>query len=393
MAHVMSFALASAAVLSFAAWAFMLAFWGQFWRANQRLRPVPAPALWPEIVGVIPARDEADSIARVVGAHLGTHYPGAFSLIVVDDASRDGTGDLARAAAHNRAHELSVLEGAPLPPGWTGKLWAQAQGIAAARSAAPGARYVLLCDADIAFGPDTLQALVAKAEAEGLSLVSLMARLDARGPSASLLIPAFIFFFQKLYPFAWANDARHGCAAAAGGVMLVRADALQDLDLPASIRGALIDDCSLAARIKRSGRRIWIGLAEPGAAVSLRDNRALSSIWSMVARTAYAQLNHSPALLAGALLGMALLYLAGPIAALSGALQGNWAPAWFGGAAWLLMSLAFLPTTIDYRRPWAAPFLPIAALLYGAMTFDSALRSWRGAGGAWKGRTYPAAPG
>lgn len=391
-----SIILTSLAALSFAAWAFMLVFWGQFWRANQRLRPALAPSSWPQIIGIIPARDEADSIGAVVAAHLATRYSGKFSLIVVDDASTDGTGALARAAAHGQVHGLQVLDGAPLAEGWTGKLWAQAQGVAAAQASAPEARYYLLCDADIAFGPDTLPALVAKAEAEDLSLVSLMARLDARGPWAGLLIPAFVFFFQKLYPFAWANDSGQRCAAAAGGVMLVRADAMRDLDLPASMRGALIDDCSLAAKIKHSGRRIWIGLAEPGAATSLRDNRALDSIWSMVARTAYAQLNHSPLLLFGALLGMSLLYLVGPMAALSGAWHGVWPalwPAvWFGGATWLLMTLAFLPMALDYRRPWAAPLLPLAGLLYGAMTFDSARRSWRGAGGAWKGRTYPAGP-
>ncbi len=379
--------------LSLAAWVFMLLFWGQFWRANQRLRPAPVPPVWPSIVGVIPARDEADSIAQVVNAHLSSAYPGAFSLIVIDDASTDGTGALARAAAQGKAHALQVIDGAALPPGWTGKLWAQAQGVARARETAPEARYLLLCDADIVFGPETLGRLVAKAEADRLSLVSLMARLDARGPWASLLIPAFVFFFQKLYPFAWANSPKRSSAAAAGGVMLVRADAVAELDLPASMRGALIDDCSLAAKVKRSGRPIWIGLAEPGMAISLRDNRGMESIWSMVARTAYAQLGHSPLLLAGALLGLCFLYVTGPALALSGAWLGATPAVWFGSAAWVLMSLAFFPTALDYRRPFVAPLLPLAAILYGAMTFDSARRSWQGAGGAWKGRTYPAIGG
>ena len=379
--------------LNLTIWMFMLVFWGQFWRANQRLRPVPPPPAWPEIAGVIPARDEADSIGPVVQAHLASAYRGKFTLIVVDDSSSDGTGALARAAAQGKAHGLLVVDGAPLASGWTGKLWAQAQGLAKAREAAPDARYVLLCDADIAFGRDTLANLVAKAEAEELALVSLMARLDARGPFASLLIPAFVFFFQKLYPFAWANDPARTCAAAAGGVMLVRAEAVEKLDLPASIRGALIDDCSLAAKVKASGRRIWLGLAEPGAAVSLRDNRAIGSIWSMVARTAYAQLGHSPLVLMGSLLGLCFLYLTGPILALSGALHGHVPALWFGASAWVLMSLAFFPMALDYRRPWIAPLLPLAGLLYGAMTFDSARRHWLGQGGAWKGRTYPAAPG
>lgn len=377
--------------LSLAAWAFMLLLWGQFWRANQRLGPAPALLSWPQIVGVIPARDEADSIERVVRAHVSSAYAGSFSLIVIDDASSDGTGALARGAGQEgQRHALEVLAGAPLAKGWTGKLWAQAQGVARAREAFPDARYLLLCDADIVFAPNTLSQLVAKAEAENLALVSLMARLDARGPFASLLIPAFVFFFQKLYPFAWANDPKRKTAAAAGGVMLVRADALAALDLPASISGALIDDCSLAAKIKHSGRPIWIGLSEAGAAISLRDNRGIASIWSMVARTAYAQLGHSPWVLAGSLLGLAFLYLAGPVLAMSGAWLGARPAAWFGAASWLLMSLAFFPMALDYRRPWAAPLLPLAGLLYGAMTFDSARRSWMGAGGAWKGRTYRA---
>ena len=377
--------------LNLAVWIFMLLFWGQFWRANQRLRPVSPPPAWPEIAGLIPARDEADSIGRVVQAHLASAYRGKFTLIVVDDSSSDGTGDLARAAGLGQPHSLLVVDGAPLAQGWTGKLWAQAQGLAKAREAAPDARYFLLCDADIAFGPGTLGALVAKAEAEDLALVSLMARLDARGPFASLLIPAFVFFFQKLYPFAWANDPARKCAAAAGGVMLIRAEAVEKLDLPASISGALIDDCSLAAKVKASGRRIWLGLSEPGAAISLRDNRAMGSIWSMVARTAYAQLGHSPVLLAGSLLGLCFLYLTGPILLVSGALHGQIPALWFGASAWALMSLAFFPTALDYRRPWIAPLLPLAGLIYGAMTFDSARRYWQGQGGAWKGRTYPAA--
>lgn len=378
--------------LSLAAWLFLLLFWGRFWMADVRLRPRPAPAQWPGVVGVIPARDEADSIAAVVAAHLGGDYPGEFHLIVVDDNSSDATAALARAAAGANPGRLTVLPGQPLPTGWTGKLWAQQQGVQAALRQAPGAKYLLLCDADIVFGPHTLRALAAQAEAEDAALVSLMARLDARGFWASLLIPAFIFFFQKLYPFGWSNRAdRPWAAAAAGGVMLARAEAMSALDLPASIRGALIDDCTLAARIKRSGRRTWIGLAGPGEAVSLRDNRGFASIWSMVARTAYAQLDKNPLLLAGCLIGLALLYLAGPAAALGWFQHRDAAAAGLGFAAWAAMSAAFLPTCLDYRRAWAAPLLPLAGLLYGLMTFDSARRTWAGKGGAWKGRTYPSA--
>jgi len=380
--------------LCLAAWAFMLLVWGRFWTADIRLKPRRAPAQWPEVVGVIPARDEADSIAQVVKGHLGGAYPGLFSLVVVDDNSTDATAKLAHDAAQGLPRRLTVLSGAPLPPGWTGKLWAQQQGVEEARRLAPEAKYVLLCDADIVFGKKTLTRLVAQAEAENAALVSLMARLDARGFWASILIPAFILFFQKLYPFAWSNDPKkRWMAAAAGGVMLTRADALAELELPGSIRGALIDDCTLARRIKQSGRRIWIGLAEPREAVSLRDNRGFASIWSMVARTAYAQLNNSALLLFGCLLGLAFLYLSGPLVLLTLPLHRDATAALFGAAAWALMTLAFLPTCYDYRRLWAAPLLPLAGLLYGLMTFDSGRRSWLGKGGAWKGRTYPAKAG
>lgn len=383
--------LEAVAALAFAAWVYLVVLHGRFWTADQRLpQRAKAPGAWPEVVAVIPARDEAESIAQVIGAHLSSDYPGRFSVILVDDASSDGTAELARGAAGSGSRTLHVLDGAPLPTGWTGKLWAQAQGIEASRRLAPDAAYLLLCDADIAFGPRTLSRLVAKAEAERFDLVTLMARLDARGPWASLLIPAFVFFFQKLYPFPRVNDPKRAEAGAAGGVMLLRREAQARLDLPASIKDALIDDCALGAAVKRGPppRRVWLGLAEPGEAVSLRDNRALGSIWSMVARTAYAQLGYNPALLAGSVLGMALLYLAPPVLAVAwpSAVAGS-----LGAAAWLLMTLAFFPMCLDYRRPWAAPLLPLAGALYTGMTLDGALRHMRGKGGAWKGRTYPAA--
>ncbi len=382
--------LALLAASTLAAWAFMLLAWGRFWRADVRLDASPPPLRWPDVVGIIPARDEADSIGAVVRAHLSTEYAGAFHLIVVDDASSDGTADHARKAAAeiDAADRLTVLNGAALPAGWTGKLWAQAQGIAAAQARAPS--YLLLCDADIAFGTQTLPRLVAKAEGGRLDLVSLMSRLDARGPWAGLLIPAFILFFQKLYPFAWSNDPQRRTAAAAGGVMLLRADVATARDLPAAIRGALIDDCTLASTVKRGPGRTWIGLADAGMATSLRDNRSLASIWSMVARTAYAQLGNSPALLAGALIGMGWLYLAAPVLALTLPLHGDRLAGALGLAAWALMALAFAPTLKDYKKPlWISPLLPLAGALYAAMTFASAWNHWRKRGGQWKGRTYP----
>lgn len=369
------------------AWAGLL-LWVGAWRAPRMPAARAAATDVPGVVVIIPARDEARSIGAVVAGHLRARYPRPPLVVVVDDASTDGTAAAARAAAAGlgAADRLVVVAGAPLPAGWTGKLWAQAQGLAEARARAPHARFLLLCDADILFGPDTLARLVALADARGLALASLMARLDARGAWAGLLIPAFVFFFMKLYPFGRVGAAASRVAGAAGGVMLLRADMASRLDWPASMKGALIDDCTLASRVKAAGGRLWLGLARLGEAESLRDNRSPGSIWRMVARTAFTQLRYSPLALAGTVVGMALLYLAPPALALFAAGPGQVA----GAAAWALMALAALPVALDYRRPWAAALLPLAGLAYALMTLDSARRHWAGAGGAWKGRTYPA---
>lgn len=377
-----------AATAALLAWGWLLVARGGFWLHRPRLprRSLPAPSRWPEVAVVIPARDEADTIGPVITAHLATRYPNPPRVILVDDGSTDGTAARARAAA-GHSQRLAVLHAAPLAPGWTGKLWAQALGVAHARTLAPHARYLLLCDADIRLGPTTLPRIVALAERDRLGLASLMARLDTRGPWAGLLIPAFVFFFAKLYPFGWVAHPGRRAAAAAGGVMLVRSDLVARLELPAAIRGALIDDVAVAARIKRAGVRIWLGHATGQDAVSLRDNRALGSIWAMVRRTAYTQLRHSPLKLAGTVAGMGLLYLAPPAAALAGPR----ATARLGWAGWAAMSLAFAPTALAHRCAWAVPLLPLAALLYTAITLDSARVHATGRGGAWKGRTYPSA--
>lgn len=371
------------------AWLWLLVGHGGFWRADQRLPAASAPAAWPEVAVLIPARDEAATIAGVLQSHGQSRYPGPLTVILVDDGSTDGTARIARATALPRP--LHVLEAPALPPGWTGKMHALATGEAALARLAPHARWLLLSDADIRHAPDTLARLVAQAEARGLALVSLMARLDARGPWGRLLIPAFVFFFQKLYPFARVNDARDPTAAAAGGCVLLEREALAAIGGIAAIRDALIDDCALAARVKRGPprRAIWLGLAE-GEVVSLRDNRRLGSIWSMVARTAYAELRHSPLRLAGAVAGMGLVYLAGPAVALTWPVHGATGAAALGLGAWALMGLAYRPTLGLYGlgAGWAAT-LPLAALIYTLMTLDSARRHLAGHGGAWKGRSYP----
>lgn len=378
------------ALLSLAAWAYLLLCHGGFWRADQRLPRPAARTAWPQVVAIVPARNEAATIGEVLRANAASTYPGVFSVVVVDDASDDGTGAIARGVAAEAGRSIAVVEAPPLAPSWSGKLWALEAGCRVAAETAPDARYFLFADADIRLAPGTLAALTAQAEAQEFSLVSLMARLDCRGPWGHLLIPAFVFFFQKLYPFPRTNDPESVTAGAAGGCLLIRRDALTEIGGIAALKSALIDDCTLAALIKRGPprRKIWVGLAQDDA-ISLRDNRRVGSIWSMVARTAYTQLRYSPWLLAGSVAGMGLVYLAGPAAAVLGALGGDAVLALSGGLAWAAMAAAYLPTIRHFRVPriWAAA-LPLAALLYMGMTLDSARRHWRGKGGAWKGRVY-----
>jgi len=357
-----------------------------FWRADQRLGEAGALDAWPGVVAVVPARNEAATIADTVSSLLGQDYPGAVSVIVVDDNSDDGTAVKAREAAGDGGR-LMVVSGTPLEQGWTGKLWAVSQGIAAADDFAPDASYLLLTDADIVHDPGNLRRLVYKAETDGRHLVSLMVRLRAVSFWERWLIPAFVFFFQKLYPFPAVNDPAGKVAAAAGGCMLVRRDTLAEAGGIAAIRDALIDDCALARLINARGP-VWLGLA--ARTRSLRAYDGLSEIWDMVARTAFVQLDHSALQLIGTVIGMAVIYLAPPAAMIGGAVFGDNATTALGGAAWLLMVTAYGPTLRLYGQPLAAGIaLPLVAALYTLMTLSSALRHWRGRGGAWKGRHYP----
>ena len=372
-----------AAAVSLLAWIWLLLAHGRFWRADQRLGD-ETPAEAPTIAVVIPARDEEATIADAVASHLDQDYAGEVRVVVVDDNSSDGTAAAVRALADDR---VIVIDGQPLPAGWTGKLWAVSQGIDAAAEIAPEARYLLLTDADIEHDPDSLRPLVAKAEANSLHLVSLMAKLRCKSRWEQLLIPAFVFFFQKLYPFPRVNNPRSGMAAAAGGCMLLRRDTLAAAGGIAAIRDRVIDDCALAALIKPLGP-IWLGLTDR--VHSLRAYPRLDDVWNMVARTAFVQLRHSALLLLGTVVGMALLYLVPPLAGIGGLLAGERLIGNLGLAAWLLMTVAFGPTLKLYRLSMMEGFtLPYAALLYTLMTIDSARRHWRGEGGGWKGRTYP----
>jgi len=326
-------------------------------------------------------------VGDAVGSLLRQVYPGPFRVVLVDDASDDGTAQAARDAAvrEGREDRLAVLAAPPLEPGWTGKLWAVHAGLAEARRLMPGATYVLLTDADIRHGADHLAALVARAEAGPCDLVSVMARLRCATWAERLLIPAYVFFFAMLYPFAWVRDPARPIAAAAGGCMLVRASALARIGGIAAIRGALIDDCALAARIKPGGA-IWLALADR--CDSLRGYPGWTDVWNLIARSAYTQLGLSPVLLALTVAGMAIVYLAPPVLAL----HGDGVAMLFGLAAWAAMARAYVPLLRQYgRSPLWSPLLPLVALFYVGATLASAWRHARGRGGAWKGRIQ--APG
>ncbi len=364
---------------SLAIWLCLLLGNGGFWLARERdmIGVPPEPRSWPEVVAVVPARDEAAVIARSIASLAAQDYPGRFHIVLVDDGSSDGTATLARAAA--APERLTVLPGAPLPAGWTGKLWAVDQGIASAGTP----RYLWLTDADIAHAPDTLRSLVSRAEAGGLSLVSLMAKLRCAAPAERALVPAFVFFFQMLYPFAKVNR-RGGRGAAAGGCMLVRRDALERAGGIGAVRGALIDDCAVGALLKRQGP-IWLGLTDR--AHSIRAYDTVGSVAAMIERSAYAQLRYSPLLLAGTILGLALVYMTPPLLALFG----HGAARWLGVAAWALMALAFQPMLRFYRgSPFWGVGLPAIATFYTLCTLRSAWAHGRGRGGMWKGRAQAA---
>ncbi|MFE7242122.1 glycosyltransferase [Streptomyces sp. NPDC057582] len=381
-------AVAWIAVGSLAAWVWLLLGQGFFWRTDQRLPRRAAPDRWPSVAIVVPARDEADMLPVSLPSLQAQDYPGAAEIFLVDDCSKDGTGDLARALSV-RYGGLPVTVVSPGEPesGWTGKLWAVRHGIALARAREPAPEFLLLTDADIAHEPDSLRELVAAACSGGFDLVSQMARLRVASVWERLVVPAFVYFFSQLYPFRWVNRAKARTAAAAGGCVLLRTGAAERARVPESIRQAVIDDVSLARAVKRSGGRIWLGLAER--VDSVRPYPRLADLWRMVSRSAYAQLRHSAVLLIGTVLGLALVYLAPPVTLAAGLLGGDRPAAWAGGVAWAVMAGTYMPMLGYYRQSmWLAPLLPFTAVLYLLMTVDSAVQHHRGRGAAWKGRTY-----
>ncbi len=389
-------ALWSVVAASLTAWMWLLVGRGFFWWPSPRLEPQP-PGAKPaprSVVAVVPARDEAEILPTTLPTVLTQDHRGPFRVVLVDDRSEDGTAAVARttAAAASAGDRLEVVDGGPLPEGWSGKVRAMHQGVEG-RPQDERPDFLWFTDADVTHEPWVLGALIAKAEAEDLDLVSVMATLRVESAWDRLLVPAFVYFFAKLYPFRFVGDPRRRNAGAAGGCILVRRAALDRAGGLAEIRSELIDDCALARRIKRTGARIWLGYSR--GVRSVRGYGSLGSVWGMVARSAYTQLGHSPLMLAGTVLGMLFLYALPPLACLGGAVAlafGRTAAvplAAVGGATWGLMAASFVPMLRHHGvRPWRAGWLPVAGVFYTAMTVSSAWRHWRGRGGAWKGRTY-----
>jgi len=379
-------------LVSLLIWIILFVFWGNFWRCDQNIDQVDLKG---DLKGdrsvcvVIPARNEADLLPTTLRSLLQQTHKGSVHIVLVDDQSTDGTGAVAKTIAEeeHQAHLLTVISAEPLPPGWTGKLWAMEQGIRYGQTFNPD--YFLLTDADIAHDRHSLCRLAQKAQDQDLEMVSVMVLLRCQSLWETLLIPSFVFFFQKLYPFPWVNNPAQSMAAAAGGCILIKTEALERIGGIQAVRQALIDDCALAQAVKSSGSgRIWLGLTQQ--IHSLRPYPSLSTIWEMVARTAYTQLNYSPLLLFGTLIGMPLIYILAPLSFIAGSIIGNWPIAIAGLLTWLIMAICYFPTIRLYKVPiWLSFALPAIAFLYTLMTFDSARRHWQGQGGAWKGRVYP----
>jgi hopene-associated glycosyltransferase HpnB len=367
------------AALALLIWLYLLLAHGRFWQSGPELAP-SRPIAAPPVTVVVPARDEAPLIAQSLGSLLRQDYAGKLRVVLVDDASSDGTGDVARSLA-TEGVELTVLAGRPRPAGWSGKLWAVAQGVAEARDA----ELILLTDADIVHDPRHVETLVAQAEREDIDLVSEMVALSCDSQAEHALIPAFVYFFQLLYPFAWVNAPLRATAAAAGGTILIRRRALQRIGGIEAVRDALIDDVALAIAVKRGGR-IWLG--HSSLARSIRRYTLAADIWRMVSRTAYVQLRFSAVLLVATVVAMTLVFLVPPLAALFS----HGLARWFGWLSWGAMAASYQPTLHRFRRSvlWA-PCLPLVAAFYVAATIGSAVNHHLGLGVTWKGRSYQGA--
>ncbi|AXY21955.1 MULTISPECIES: glycosyltransferase [Komagataeibacter] len=374
------------AVLSLVIWLGLIFCHGRFWQAGPVLAPLRTPlraADCPEVCVVVPARDEAPSVVECVRSLLAQDYPGPLHVIVVDDNSTDGTGRLARGVPDPQ-RRLTVVTGRTRPPGWSGKLWAVSQGVTRARELVPDSSgFVLLTDADITHDPRHVSTLVAKAQADHLDQVSEMVELNCASQAERMLVPAFVFFFTLLYPFARVNNPRSRVAGAAGGTVLVRWSALARIGGIESLRGALIDDCTLAAHVKHSGGRIYLG--HSCLARSIRPYPRPIDIWRMVARTAYVQLDYSPLLLLATVIGMVLVW----VIPMQLALFTHGLPCLLGAGAWVMSMASYTPTLRRFSlSPAWAMLLPVIAGFYTLATIGSALDHHRGRGVIWKSRAY-----
>lgn len=371
-----------AGIVCLAIWVYLLMAHGGFWKVWRLLAPAPSlDAVDGTVAVVIPARDEQEVIASSIRSLLQQKSVGSIHIFVVDDHSSDETAQAARQAARGCGlpDSISVICGSDLPAGWTGKLWAVQQGIQEASKMNPG--FLLLTDADIQHSPDNVATLVAIAEAGKYDLASFMVKLHCRSLAERLLIPPFVFLFFLLYPPNWIRDPRHRVAGAAGGCMLIRPSALERAGGITAIRNEIIDDCALARAVKLSVGRVWLGLTSDTR--SDRSYGSFAEIECMISRTAFNQLNHSPALLAGAVVGLLITYLI-PLALI---LTGDRGLVVVGAVSWLLMSVAYIPMVRFYGlSPAWSLTLPFSACFYMLATIHSALKFWTGRGGEWKGR-------
>ncbi len=381
---VLLFMLAALTILSLISWMCLILWRGSFWQAGPVLSAAGKLEAWPSVAVIVPARDEAATIGHILYCLRSLDYPGELQIIVVDDCSSDGTAAIAGESATGPGHPLRIIASRPTEPRWSGKVWAMAQGVELSVGAFPGARYFWFTDADIEHEPHALRALVWLAETGRLDMVSTMVRLHCENFWERLLIPAFVFFFRMLYPFRLVNNPHSRVAAAAGGSMLVRVEALKQAGGLGPIHGELIDDCALARLLKKNGL-VWLGLTSSSRSIR---KYGFVEIWRMVARSAYTQLRRSPSLLAATLAAMVIVFLMPVFGLTHGLAAGRLSEASSGGIAWSLMTLAYCPMIRFYGLPApAALTLPVASFLYALMTFDSALRHWRRRGGMWKGRS------
>jgi hopene-associated glycosyltransferase HpnB len=376
----MSVLATSIATLTAVTWSYLTLDRGAFWRTKSAQPDArDNAAISGGVVAVVPARNEAELVGPVVTSLLNQGV--AISVVLVDDESTDGTAEVARRASEKagKADALIVIQSKPLPAGWTGKLWSMHQGIERARASNP--TWLMLTDADVLHGAETVANLGLVASHGPYDLVSFMVKLHCESLPEKLLIPAFVYFFFMLYPPAWIRDTRRSTAGAAGGCMLVRAETLERAGGLESIRGAVIDDCSLARLLRQHGGRLWMGLTDQSQ--SLRRYETFADVEHMVSRTAFNQLKHSSWLLLCTIAGMLITYLAPPLLLLTRS-----RPSIFmGAAAWAAMTITYSTIVRYYRlNPAWALTLPLAALFYLGATMHSAVKYWKGSGGDWKGR-------